>query len=1556
MLRQRNFSAQRLTKLYSDTKNSCDVVSGCQDVENAPELLSLHSKYRSQKDRLMTWGLDWSDGGDDKAAAQGNIDQSVARAGLTEAVTSVLGNIKTILDEAERISRGPSTTSKPFEKGWTESASNHSWALADKSRYEHLVKDLTTAIDVLYDLSRARRASQASTLVDIPLKKDGEFSAVSPGAPRPRFKSPFNPSFSSSELTLVSARNPSTTTVGTMPSVDFAAQRIQSGSLPPKLDTDSLILPHEESTHDAGGTVPPVRLVGQLKHRHSSTNPWKTDGGKDITEPVFIEYAMFDPIYRETGVPPPLERLESINGFLQEPKSNESQAAGSPSIVGYFENMDQSRIGLVYRVPEFVKPIPPGQDAHSWIESRSDRRPASLLSLLRLGQKNEHAQTNTVLRLPLEDRFRLAFNVVSILKRMHEKDIVHGNVNSASFMFFKRGQLRQDRSLTYDVRLPFLTAFDLFSDSNVDAPPARSKSPRNIYLHPDGTSKDARTDIDSRTRLDIYGLGLVLLEIGLWMPLVEVFKPKYSLGEFKLRLQKIYAKRLASQCGSLYMNCVLNCLSAGDDNPLTKAVTHEVYRRILGRLTRCCALDDAEPPANEESHASPLHHAATYEGSSFAARDSSERDRNRPALFPRHSGSHIGEKHDWNPLHRLRHPSESIRRPHTVSSISSVASTLPLAYAGIASPPITQEPTDMASERVEELQKELVKKELAMEDLRRSYDAVVRGVEADRRRHSNIDLERSTSLVDLEAHLHFRPSNIVHGAASTIQRAWRSRRSFQQPSAPTQRSSFTDYQRKVTLIQKQWRKRQTRQSQTGAEQDQTRELDASVVENGTQLSNEPPPNLLGAMMTEEAEVQELRIRSTVEESVVTQWPPTDEVREKKKLRVYPVKLSPAHLDDWHQKMGPQLMRILERALRDSPETSSVDLLGIGDNQYTARPTIFVTCSSVGKVKAAINRKFDYDRNLFDLKVRKGKVRRSHAKRRAPPVRRSMMNSNDGDSDMQTINPHYHKRPLCGASIGAFRGEHMPAVSYGGVVVVDGKPFGMSVHHLLDAQSDTESEDSDYDYDSIHDVPVRSSASYGRDSHLAHIGSAPSLLEVPDEVYPLEISDYSSEEEDLNGYYSDGSEDSEVDPLEVPPRAPSLSDSISSSTEPELDNTGDTPGVSPNEKHRIPITQPALDDVPAEFFPSRDERDDEHLLSHRLGYVYASSGVRRVPDPDIQGMRHEVDWALFELDPPRLQPYNVVQGGRRWYEAADDDEQHAKPKPTLLEPVGRLYGYEPADDLYPMEVCSGLEAAGHRVSSFGRTSRLKTGQLGEAMGMVRIWGRKTFSWAWGIVGDFGGKRHSFDPAKIHPDSFIVGGDSGAWVIEMTSGKVCGHVLAHCKEKGIAYICPMDILFDDMKRTLDAKTIVLPSADEPVLAELAENGDPMQLEVHSDIDEDEDAEAGASEADDEFEDAASWDDDEGTAVSDGNMVEAQLAKARNVFSNEDARQKRKDLRIDTPSGGLGVQLQGLGITAESPPHKEEHVLARRLRDISPPIDRGHTFMPQILGSPISGGPIR
>src|ERR1700710_28444 len=87
---------RRLTKMYTDTKSSYDFVKEPVQSAEDPELVALHRKLRIQKDRLVSWGLEWSD-----PSQSPDIDESINKAGLSDLVGSIMFTIKDILAEAD---------------------------------------------------------------------------------------------------------------------------------------------------------------------------------------------------------------------------------------------------------------------------------------------------------------------------------------------------------------------------------------------------------------------------------------------------------------------------------------------------------------------------------------------------------------------------------------------------------------------------------------------------------------------------------------------------------------------------------------------------------------------------------------------------------------------------------------------------------------------------------------------------------------------------------------------------------------------------------------------------------------------------------------------------------------------------------------------------------------------------------------------------------------------------------------------------------------------------------------------------------------------------------------------------------------------------------------------------------------------------------------------------------------------------------------------------------------------------------------------------------------
>lgn len=1204
-----------LTQLYSDAKKSA--LTNVQPTLS-PQFSDLHRKYRIQRDRLIAWGLAWSDDG---KGPDGNIDESVARAGLTETVDSVLRNIKEVTEEAERIR----TASLPgaYNKDGVMLSTP---AEFDEPRYEDLLRDLTTSIDTLYDLSDSRRALARG---EHPKFEEGQanlYPIEKPTASGSLKRKLVPVSFASSEGTLFN------------PSFSKPPLPAYSGG-PARIERSALQMPDEHPPpYEAMGVPSTTRLVAQLKRSQLSPEVQSSLGSSAEEVPVLVEYAEFDSTYWDTGVPPPLQRLESLASFLQ-PVRPESQT--NLSLLGYFEDPAQPRIGLVYDLPYAIQ---------NKLRSGMNPRPFVPMSLLKMVQKSNKTQPNTnEPSVPaLEDRFRMALRLVEQLHLLHDRQIAHGNINSSSIIFTttanETGTNRQEA-----LRSPLWASFDIFSKCAVEG--IRRPSALNVYRHPLDEPNDKKREFQADLQFDLYSLGLCLLEIGFWMPIGDVYKQKYSIQDFKLRVEKLWIPKLAAKCGTAYQQAVETCVRLSDNPKESKLTVEGVYGVLLQYLRRCALIDDVGT-STELIPVSELEAQLASKWLPSAAEQSLTPTQMLPTSpQPERPGElALGWEEKTTADGRTFYIDHNTRTttwtdPRTTSA--SQVSSPHLSHS--QSFPITAGLNPYASEPVS----------------RSSAPP------------------RSSSLQQPPQVRGFSPAPLK----------------FHFTSAPSSR----DFKRRITLIQQRWRERQALQKaaiQTGAD----------------------------SQPTSHSRTRNFDVKS---ESRV------------KRFEFPELALPPEILEHWQSTVCFQLQALVEKALRGSPESSSIRLRAYGESPETARPTFIVGCSSTAKVKNILKRHFKYDHGIYDVRVKKEDIRRCRKPRRErilESAHRSMAPMRDPDVEM-AANPDYQMQPTCGASIGAYRDdEHLPPASFGGIVLVDGRPYGMSVHHMLEPEDDDEPEMTD---DAMDDDASETSSLGGSDED--------SLL---------------SEDDDQSTI-----------------RPPSMHESDDGNL-PMSDTFGDSPGINPGDFDEVAITQPALDDaidldlhVDESDSDSDSGIDEDHLLSYKFGQVYASSGLRRTAKTFEEGgfksisqsLPQEIDWALFELLPPRTYPFNVVKGGSKFCARSNRRTGDAFPNNLLR---------------------ASADLACVRVHCRGRTSGLGSGVISSTMELVKIHGRHTFSASWTVAGDFG-----------------VGGDSGAWVIANDDGRVCGHVLA--AKKGRTYICPMDLLLEDIKLTLGANEVVLPT---------------------------------------------------------------------------------------------------------------------------------------------------
>lgn len=562
--------------MYTDTKRSYEQI--IQESITNPQLSSLHLKLRIQKDRLVAWGLEWADS---KADQTDDIDISLDRAGISDLVASIMSSIRELVDETERIqprSRPHLPGGYPVDKAGMLLGTTTQWTPTNLARLEDIVKDITTSIDTLCDLSRSQQIiRQGST---------GEKS---------------NPS--SHYLGLEkSVQDPLSSMAKPTIRDEFPTAQDQSSlASSTRIDPAHLIYPTRfqqpaatPPSYNSTATDPGNRVFALLKRFRRLEKTASTRDHSQVT-PVFVDYYVEDANHSKHGSSSPLKRYEALVLSLQGPHpESENVYTGSLNIIGWFADPGTSRYAFVYEIPRHTISEVPSH--HSTANPTQ-----SLLSYL---QNSGEVDT---LNVPcLEDRFRLALNLVSNILHVHAKGLTHRNINSNNVVFVNENVTQDAQSKPWKegvIRKPHLVSWDQGVEDTVASEPETLIS--NIYRHP-GIERGQRSKF--RPAHDIYSLGLILLEIGLWMPLNKLWKTKYSRSDFKVRLEAIYAKKLSSKCGRAYMGAVEYCLRAVDEYQSARAagratsrdrqakIQNDYYWNVFKPLERCCRMDDSDEP------------------------------------------------------------------------------------------------------------------------------------------------------------------------------------------------------------------------------------------------------------------------------------------------------------------------------------------------------------------------------------------------------------------------------------------------------------------------------------------------------------------------------------------------------------------------------------------------------------------------------------------------------------------------------------------------------------------------------------------------------------------------------------------------------------------------------------------------------------------------------------------------------------------------------------------------------------------------------------------------
>ena len=295
------------------------------------------------------------------------------------------------------------------------------------------------------------------------------------------------------------------------------------------------------------------------------------------SKPIIVEWKYYSANISADLLKVLKRRVSMLASQLQ--RSSQTSGFHTLGCAGYFDNVEMNRIGIAFEHDN--SSMSPG--------------PISLKDRI-LGDRFEKNVRD------LTSRFSVAKALVMAVYRLHSVGWLHKSIRSDNILFFEGSEL--DR---HSLAAPFVCGFDF---SRQDSPLELTENvptvllsqymnkERSLYRHPDldvrafvpsfgGEDEDPlgvealaaekqATEYRYRKAYDVYSLGIVLLEIGLWFPVKDLCRHKENVHDFRSKLHSQLLPELRYRTGKIYYEIVRRCLEGDVGQGQTSAVTQIV--------------------------------------------------------------------------------------------------------------------------------------------------------------------------------------------------------------------------------------------------------------------------------------------------------------------------------------------------------------------------------------------------------------------------------------------------------------------------------------------------------------------------------------------------------------------------------------------------------------------------------------------------------------------------------------------------------------------------------------------------------------------------------------------------------------------------------------------------------------------------------------------------------------------------------------------------------------------------------------------------------------------